>query len=94
MSLLPTDFLGISADVTVLDIEPEQFAVLYECQGLFVMRRVSVAVLSRQPTLEEETLARVRWGRLGKAGKVGNWGLRFKKVGIDGEHCVGVVGKG
>ncbi|KAK8379225.1 hypothetical protein O3P69_019223 [Scylla paramamosain] len=54
----PSNFLG-PADVTVVDIQPTSFAVIYECKSLFVVRRTSAVILSRQPSLDPEVLARI-----------------------------------
>lgn len=59
-------FIDKPAEVTVVDTDGENFAVLYECQTLWMFRRTSAVILSRTPTLPDDLLARVRknwdWG--------------------------------
>ncbi|XP_045108100.1 apolipoprotein D-like [Portunus trituberculatus] len=54
----PSNFLG-PADVTVVDIERDSFAVIYECKSLFVVRRTSAVILSRQPALDPTVIERI-----------------------------------
>ncbi|MPC59275.1 hypothetical protein E2C01_053291 [Portunus trituberculatus] len=56
----PSVFIDKPADVTVVDTDGVHFAVLYECQSLWVLRRASAVILSRQPFLDEAVLQRVR----------------------------------
>ncbi|XP_045129453.1 apolipoprotein D-like isoform X2 [Portunus trituberculatus] len=56
----PSVFIDKPADVTVVDTDGVHFAVLYECQSLWVLRRASAVILSRQPFLDEAVLQRVK----------------------------------
>ena len=56
----PPVFIDKPADVTVVETDGVQFAVLYECQSLWVLRRASAVILSRHPSLDEAVLQRVR----------------------------------
>ncbi|XP_071520093.1 apolipoprotein D-like [Panulirus ornatus] len=54
-----SNFLG-NADVTVVDTDYTQFAVLYECQSLTFLRRTSAVILSRTNNLDGATVERVK----------------------------------
>ncbi|KAG0696234.1 Apolipoprotein D [Chionoecetes opilio] len=56
----PSVFISKPAEVTVVDTDGTHFAVLYECQSLWVFRRASAVILSRSPTLDDGVLQRIK----------------------------------
>lgn len=52
-------FLDKPVEVTVVDTDGVNFAVLYECQTLWVFKRASAVILSRTPSLPDDVVARV-----------------------------------
>ncbi|XP_050690892.1 apolipoprotein D-like [Eriocheir sinensis] len=78
----PSVFIDKPAEVTVVDTDGDNFAVLYECQTLWVFRRTSAVILSRTPTLPDDLLARIKEDLVKMNIKV----QKFDKIKHD-EHC-------
>ncbi|XP_064117524.1 apolipoprotein D-like isoform X2 [Macrobrachium nipponense] len=55
----PSNFLS-SADVRIVDTDYSSFAVLFECQFLYVINRHSAVILSREPKLSNTTVDRIK----------------------------------
>lgn len=55
----PSNFLG-SADLTIVDTDYTNFAVLYECKSMFVIHRSSAVILSRQKTLDSSKIQQIK----------------------------------
>ncbi|KAG7166994.1 apolipoprotein D-like [Homarus americanus] len=43
-------------DVTVLDTDYSQYAIVYDCQSMFIVRRVSYSIIGRERTLDNSTI--------------------------------------
>lgn len=64
LSSLPVSSLFNSAIVTVLDTDYSSFAALYECsnmKGIGILRRTKGTILSRNRTLDSETVEMVSY---------------------------------
>ncbi|XP_068200486.1 apolipoprotein D-like [Palaemon carinicauda] len=55
----PSNFLS-DADVRIVDTDYTKYAVLFECQFLYFMNRHSAVILSRESTLDSETIEKIK----------------------------------